>query len=140
MRFSTSAILIVLCTLRVSGQSGDYRMGSRAMGMGYASGTLGDEWSGFNNIGALAWEPGHPAVSFSCQTVYSLKELAKKAAVLDIPFGKYCTMSAARTSPSTADKVNAKDTSSPQLLKLVKANPADEIRYRVTACLIAADG
>ena len=91
MRLSTSAIIIIICTLRAFGQTGDYRMGGRAMGMGYAAGTQGDEWSVFNNIGAIAWEPQSPVAGFSYQSVSTLKELGKKAATATVPFGTFCS-------------------------------------------------
>jgi hypothetical protein len=65
-------------------------MGGRAMGMGYASGVLTDEWSGFNNIGAIAYRTQEPNIGFSYQSVSSLKELGKKSVSMTAPFGKYC--------------------------------------------------
>ncbi len=91
MRFSTGAILILLYPVFIFGQSGDYRMGGRAMGMGYATGTLSGPWSGMDNIGALAGSSPRTSVGFACQSLYSLKGLGKKAAVINLAHRNLCS-------------------------------------------------
>jgi hypothetical protein len=53
--FRSSLILtFVFFSIVSSGQSVNTLMGSRTAGVGYASATLADEWSLFNNVGGLA--------------------------------------------------------------------------------------
>ena len=88
MRFSTSAILLIITSFYLYGQSGDFRMGSRSMALGYASGNITDEWSGFNNIGAIAAGPQSASVCFAYQSIYTLRKFGKKAAAILFPYRK----------------------------------------------------
>ena len=47
-------LVSLLGAAQTEAQNGLTSSGARAMGMGYASATLGDEWAMFNNIGGLA--------------------------------------------------------------------------------------
>ena len=60
-------------------------MGARASGMGYASSCLSDEWSIFNNIGALATLKDLKA-SFTYDAHPSFKPFNKAALVVAVPF------------------------------------------------------
>ena len=55
-------------------QNGTFNLGARASGMGNASATLADEWSIFNNIGALA-QVESPAAFATYQNRYGVPDL-----------------------------------------------------------------
>ncbi|MCX8490924.1 MAG: hypothetical protein ORN54_07640, partial [Cyclobacteriaceae bacterium] len=54
-----------------TGQSVSTLMGARQAGMGYASSTTTDEWSLFNNIGALG-KIKQPSAAFAYEAVPAL--------------------------------------------------------------------
>ena len=86
MRFSTGAIVCLFLSVKLFAQTGDYGTGARAMAVGFTAGTFSDEWAGFNNIGAVAGGSRDPAVAFSCQSLYGIKGLVKKAAAINLPY------------------------------------------------------
>jgi hypothetical protein len=90
MRYSTSAIIWIGVSFHIYAQSGDYRMGGRAMGMGNASSTVSDEWSAYHNVGALAGKDQKPSVCFAYQSLYAVEGLGKTAAGITWPHNKFC--------------------------------------------------
>ena len=54
LKLSIISILLLLCHFMLLAQNGRYEIGGRVNGMANTSTTLSDEWSIFNNIGALA--------------------------------------------------------------------------------------
>jgi hypothetical protein len=90
MRLSASAIILIFIPFLNFAQSGDYRMGGRSMGMGFASTTVTDEWSAFHNIGSMAGKIQLPSVCFAYQSVYSVEGLGKSAAGITLPVNNFC--------------------------------------------------
>ena len=64
---------LVLFSLQLSAQDGSYTLGARSAGMGGASLTIGDEYSLFNNVGALGRLDHHSAFA-SYQSRYGIPE------------------------------------------------------------------
>jgi hypothetical protein len=68
-------VMLVLMTLGAFGQNGKFPMGARQGGMGGAAVTLTDQWSLFNNIGAMGLVDGDFAFT-SYQNRFGIKELS----------------------------------------------------------------
>lgn len=60
------------------------------MGMGFASTTVTDEWSGFHNVGSLSGKTQVPSVCFAYQSVYAIEGLGKSAACIVLPIHNFC--------------------------------------------------
>jgi len=78
------AVIITSCCHFVWAQSSSTTMGARANALGYASSCLQDEWSVFNNIGALAKLKATTA-AFTYDAQPSFKPFNKAAAVFAVP-------------------------------------------------------
>ncbi|HLF32764.1 MAG TPA: hypothetical protein VI583_00920 [Cyclobacteriaceae bacterium] len=89
MRYSTSAILCLFYSIGSPCQSVDFRMGGRAMSMGFANAAVSDEWSAYNNIGSLGAQELKQAAAVSYRSIYAIEGLGKIAAVTVWPLGKF---------------------------------------------------
>lgn len=85
IRLLPLAVMTLSCQYFLHAQSASTLMGARASGMGYASACLPDEWSIFNNIGALATLTDIK-VAFTYDAHPSFKPFNKASMVIAVPF------------------------------------------------------
>jgi len=78
-------IAFVFFTRQLCAQSVNTLMGARATGLAFASSTLSDEWSLFNNVGGLA-KIDRLSGSFAYEVRPSLPGTKRMAATLNTPF------------------------------------------------------
>jgi hypothetical protein len=77
-------VLIFLYTKIANAQSTSTLMGARSAGLGFASSTIGDEWSLFNNIGGLS-KVNQPNASFAYEAKPALIGGNRMAAAISSP-------------------------------------------------------
>ena len=82
--FITLLIFLQFICLYARAQHGDYSLGARHTGLGGASLTLSDAFSGFNNIGALAGAE-NTAICFTSAIPYNLPGLLKTGVAFNVP-------------------------------------------------------
>lgn len=80
-------ITVLLClaaNVAIAQNASTSSLGARAMGMGYASVALKDEWSVFNNIAGIAYQQ-NTSTAFTLESFPAASFLNRMAAVLVVP-------------------------------------------------------